>query len=176
MAGKSPREAADNFVFFIKETLSCISDHYVSAYQQSTKLYKIYYEPYATLVAEDGKTYLLSITQIFRTIPHPEQIGQFKAKTQEYSYRLMAGEKENSELVAYHWHPHDPGVKFPHLHLKASPRIHFPTSRVCLEDFVWLLMRDYQVKPRLKDDEWKEILERNKKAFEKMATWKVHQG
>jgi len=176
VAGKTPKEAADNFVFFIKETLSCISDHFVSAYQQSPKLYKVYYEPYAKVPAKNGDNYLLSVTQIFRAIPHPEQRGQFKATTQEYSYRLLGGPKENTEILAYHWHPHDPGVKFPHLHLKDSPRIHFPTSRVCLEDFVLLLIRDYQLKTRLKDEEWKEILTRNKKAFEKMATWKVYQG
>lgn len=42
-----------------------------------------------------------------------------------------------------------------------------------MEDFVQMLIRDFQIKPKLKDEEWKEILGRNKKAFEKMATWKI---
>lgn len=175
MAGRTPQEAANNFVHFLKETLSCISSHFVSAYPQSEKLYKIYYEPYARVFSRDGTNYLLSITQIFRTVPHPQQTGQYKAKTQEYSYRLMC-DPDECEILAYHWHPNDPGVKFPHLHIKESPHIHFPTSRVCLEDFVLMLMRDYKIRPRYKHDKWKEILERNKTAFEKMATWKVHQG
>jgi len=146
VAGKTPREAADNFVSFLRETLSCISDHFLSAYQQSEKLYKLYYEPYARVTAKSGDAYLVSVTQIFRTIPHPEQKGQFKATTQEYSYRLLAGPGENTEILAYHWHPQEPGVNYPHLHLRLYPRVHFPSSRVCLEDFVTLLMRDYGVR------------------------------
>ena len=173
MAGKTPREAADNFVSFLRETLSCISDHFVSAYQQSEKLYKVYYEPYATVSTGDGKEYRISVTQIFRAIPHPDLEGQFKARTQEYSYRLLAGPGENTEILAYHWHPQEPGVNYPHLHLRLYPRVHFPSSRVCLEDFVTLLMRDYGVRARRSHSECKEILTRNKKAFERMATWKI---
>jgi len=171
--GKTPREAADNFVNFLKETLSCISSQYVTAYQQSDKLFKIYYEPYAVVTTRENREYCLSVTQIFRVIPHPNLEGQFKARTQEYSYRLLAGPGENTEILAYHWHPQEPGVNYPHLHLRLYQRIHFPTSRVCLEDFVSLLMRDYGVRPRKSHSECREILDRNKKAFEKMATWKV---
>jgi hypothetical protein len=176
VAGKSPKEAADNFVNFLKETLSCISSHYLSAYQQSTKLYKVYYDPYAEVSSRDGIDYQVSIAQIFRVIPDPQSPGQFKAKTQEYSYRLLLGPGENTEIFAYHWHPLEPGVSYPHLHIMEAPRIHrihFPTSRVCLEDFVWLLLRDYQIHPKLPHAECKRILEKNKRAFEKMATWKI---
>jgi hypothetical protein len=173
VAGRTAQEAADNFVHFLKETLSCLTDHYLSAYQQSARLYKVFYDPYASLVTRDGLEYQLSFTQVFRVIPHPDMPGQFKAKTQEYSYRLLLGPEEQSEVLAYHWHPQDPGVHFPHLHIVQAHRIHFPTSRVCLEDFALLLMRDYRVRPRLSHAECKEILERNKRAFEKMATWKI---
>jgi hypothetical protein len=171
--GKSPKEAANNFIFFLRETLSCISDHFVSAYPQSQKLYKIYYEPYAELRTKKDDQYSLSITQIFRVIPHPELAGQFKARTQEYSYRLLRGPGEQNEVLAYHWHPQEPGVHYPHLHIAEAPRIHFPTSRVCLEDFVFLLIRDYGVRSIRPHAEYKEILDRNKRAFEKSATWKV---
>lgn len=173
MAGKTPKEAADNLVHFLRETLSCITGHYLSAYQQSSKLYKVFYDPYAPVKTHEGLEYLVSFTQVFRVIPHPELKGQFKATTQEYSYRLLLGPGEQSEVLAYHWHPQEPGVHYPHLHIIQSPKIHFPTSRVCLEDFVYLLKRDYRVKPILPHSECKEILERNKRAFEKMATWKV---
>ena len=173
MAGKTPREAADNFVNFLKETLSCISSQYVTAYQQSDKLFKIYYEPYAVVGTKEGKEFCLSVTQIFRVMPHPDLERQFKARTQEYSYRLLAGPGENTEILAYHWHPQKPGVNYPHLHLRLYPRIHFPSSRVCLEDFVSLLIRDYAVRPQKSHSECREILMRNKKAFEKMATWKI---
>jgi hypothetical protein len=173
VSGRNPREAATNFITFIKETLSCITDHYLNPYPQSDTLYKVYYEPYAVVHARGGGKYCLSVTQIFRAVPHPEAKDQFKAKTQEYSYRLMRGPDEQAEILAYHWHPNDPGVKYPHLHVKEIPKVHLPTSRVCLEDFVEMLMRDYRVRPRKSHSECKEILQRNKRAFEKMATWKI---
>ncbi len=174
MAAKSPKEAADNFVFFLRETLSCISDHYLSAFHQSEKLYKAFYEPYAKITGRDGIVYNLSVTQIFRTVPVPGSKGEFKAQTQEYSYRLLDETGNEDEFFAYHWHPLDPGVRYPHLHIKTAHRIHFQTSRVCLEDVILLLIRDYKIRPRLPHAEWREILSRNKKAFEKMASWKIH--
>ena len=173
MPGKNPKEAADNFVHFFRETLSCLSDHFVSAYQKSDKLYKIYYEPYAKVLSKDGTTYLVSVTQVFRTIPDPQNKKQFKATTQEYSYRLLEEGEQDLEILAYHWHPHEPGVKYPHLHVKEIQHVHFPTSRVCLEDFVALLIRDYHIKPNRPHSEYNRLLEKNKKSFEASATWKI---
>ena len=173
MAGKTPRDAAEYFVRFLRESLSCLSDHYLTAFQQSEKLFKVYYEPYAEVVARNYTNYQVSIVQIFRTVPDLQDEKQFKAKTQEYSYTLL---KEGREIVSYHWHPNDPGVSYPHLHVheKAIKRIHFPTSRVCLEDFILMLFRDYEIRPVVSHAEYKQILEKNKKNFEKWATWKIH--
>ena len=174
MAGRTPEEAAENFVNFIKESLSCVTSHFLNAHSQSSELHKIFYDPYPTVHTRSGPSYRISVTQIFRVVNDPNTAGQYKAKTQEYSYRLLKSGNTESEIVAYHWHPQDPGVRYPHLHVKAAhPRIHFPTSRVCLEDFVSMLMRDFHVRPKLSHDECKRILSKNKEAFERMATWKI---
>jgi len=170
VAGKTPKEAADNFIHYFKESLNCLSSHYVKAFQQTDKLYKIFYDPQPELTARAAK-YKVSITQVFRVTPHPDDLKEFKARTQEYSYVLLE-ENGEKEVVSYHWHPNDPGVHYPHLHIPGS-RVHFPTSRVCLEDFISMLHRDYDVKRNLSQAECKKILEKNKKAFEKGATWKV---
>jgi len=47
---KTPKDAADYFVRFLRESLSCLSEHYLTAFQQSEKLYKVYYEPYAEVM------------------------------------------------------------------------------------------------------------------------------
>jgi hypothetical protein len=172
VAGKTPKEAADNFIHYLKESLSCLSSHYVTAYQQTDKLYKIFYEPYAIVPARNTNRYQVSIIQIFKTIPDPKNEGEFKATTREYSYVLLTGDGE-TEIASYHWHPHDPGVHYPHLHVHSVERIHFPTSRVCLEDFIFMLFRDYDVRRNLPQAECKRILDKNKRAFEKSATWKV---
>jgi hypothetical protein len=173
VSGSSPKDAANNFAHFLRETLSCITPQFVSAFQQSDKLYKIWFEPYARVTTTDGGSLYISVTQIFRVVPHPETQGQFKAKTQEYSYRLLGDQNQEEEILAYHWHPNDFDVKYPHLHVRSAPRVHFPTSRVCLEDFVLLLIRYYNARPKLPHAKWRGILDKNKKAFEKMATWKV---
>ena len=173
MPGKSPKEAADTFVGFLRESLHCLSDHYLTAFQQSEKLYKIYYEPYADLLSREYTNYKVSITQIFKTIPDPQQAKQFKATTQEYSYTLLNA--AGQEVVSYHWHPNDPGVSFPHLHIhqQAIKRIHFPTSRVCIEDFILMLFREFEIRPNVSHAEYKRVLEQNKRNFEKWATWKI---
>jgi hypothetical protein len=44
---------------------------------------------------------------------------------------------------------------------------------VCLEDFVRPAIDYYDVKPRLSYAEWTGILNKNEKAFDKGATWKI---
>lgn len=170
MGGKTPKEAADRFIDYFRESLSCLSSDFVSAYQQTPKFYKIYYDPYLTVPAKNDVSYGVSITQAFRTVFDSEK-EEYKARTQEYSYVLLV-EDCTTEIVSYHWHPNDPGVKYPHLHIPGQ-RTHFPTSRVCLEDFINMLFRDFDVKRNLSHAECKRILDKNKRAFEKSATWKV---
>jgi hypothetical protein len=170
----SPREAADTFVGFLQETISCISADNLTAYRQSNKLYKVWTQPHFELKTRTGARLFISITQVFSVGPHPTAIGQFKAKTREYSYRLTKREHiDAAEILAYHWHPHDFDVRHPHLHVTRVPRVHFPTSRVCLEDFIEMTIRYFGVRPMMKYSEWSTILDKNKRAFEKMASWKV---
>ncbi len=79
----------------------------------------------------------LSFTQVLGAGPDPKEPGEFKVSTREYSYRLL--ERSNiasKEILGYHWHPNDSALRDPHLHIRCVPRVHFPTSRVCVEDVV----------------------------------------
>lgn len=174
MAGRNPREAADNFIRFFQETISCISTGGLTAFQQSTKLFKVWTNPPFELETKSGGRLAISITQVFGVGPHPTEPRRFKAKTREYSYLLSQFTDDTwKEVVAYHWHPNDFAVRYPHLHVRCVPRVHFPTSRVCLEDFITMAIRYYGCKPRGTRAEWTAILEKNKKAFEKLASWKI---
>jgi hypothetical protein len=173
VAGKNESEARDNFVHFLRETLTCITTDYLTAFKQSDKLYKVWFRPPAQVRLNDGGIRIISITQVFNIVRDRER-GGHKAKTEEYSYRFSEdSDLASAGIVSYHWHPHEFEVRTPHLHITSVPRVHFPTSRVCLEDFVRLLIDYYDVRPALPDSEWKEILKRNKAAFDKMATWKI---
>jgi hypothetical protein len=45
-----------------------------------------------------------------------------------------------------------------------------PHAKICIEDFVRLLIRDFGVRPRLPREEWKKLLAENKSSFAKHAT------
>jgi hypothetical protein len=173
VGGKTESLAKDNFLGFLRESLNCITDSYLTAFRQSDKLFKVWFDPPSPVTLRNGGRGYVSVTQIFKVVSDKER-GGFKAKTREYSYRFSADEDVASPgILAYHWHPHEFEVRFPHLHVTSLNRVHFPTSRVCVEDFILLLIDYYDVKPILKEKDWKRILQKNKAAFDQMATWKI---
>jgi hypothetical protein len=181
---RTAKEAIETFVGFLNETLSCVTEDRLSAYQESAKLYKVLYEPLAPITSISGTRYFLSVTQVC-TVEKIE--GEtFKVHTREYSYYFSeVDEPAHHGIVSYHWHPNDFAVRDPHLHLKITPntgypeierkihRAHFPTSRVCLEDFIQLLISAYDIKPLFSRSRYTTILRKNKAAFGKDATWFV---
>lgn len=174
MAAKSEWEAADKFIGYLHETLSCVTPEKLSWHQQSKKLYKVWFNPPTQLETRSGGRLFLSFTQVLGAGPDPKRLGNFKVSTREYSYRLMQrSDVASREILAYHWHPNDSELRDPHLHIRSIARVHFPTSRVCLEDFVQMLIKYYGVVPQGKRSEWTAILRKNKMAFEEMATWKI---
>jgi hypothetical protein len=174
VAGKNESEAADNFLVYLHETLSCVTSEKLTSYQQSKKLYKVWLNPPTELATRSGGRLFLSLTQVLGAGPDPRKPGEFKVSTREYSYRLLQrSDVASREILAYHWHPNDSELRDPHLHIRSVPRVHFPTSRVCLEDFIGMLIKYYGARPKMKHSEWTAILAKNKKAFEQMATWKI---
>jgi len=161
MAGKNEWEAADNFVGYLHETLSCITSDKLTFFQQSKKLYKVWFNPATKLATKSGANLFLSFTQVLGAGPDPRQLGEFKVSTREYSYRLMRrSDIASEEILAYHWHPNDSELRDPHLHVRSIARVHFPTSRVCLEDFVRMLIKYYGVISTMKKSEWTAILDK----------------
>jgi len=182
--GKSEREAVEQFAGFIRETLNCITSAKLKAHQASEKLLKLFFDPPARVVAKNGEKFYISIAQTF-TVEQRED-GLFKVHTRQYSYVFSTTQSSTHHgRVAYHWHPNDFELRDPHLHISLTPtvgyppidqkisRAHFPTSRVCLEDFVEFLIRYYDIKPPIAEREWKRILKKNKSAFAAQATWFV---
>lgn len=174
MYATSENEAVSNFIHYLQETLSCVTSAQLIGFQQGKNLRKVWFTPSAR-VAKVGTGYrFLFITQVFTVTRVPGQPKFFKVNTREYSYRLSDSPNiEYDDIVAYHWHPHEFEVRYPHLHVRAVRRVHFPTSRVCLEDFVRLGIDYYDVKPNLPHEEWTGILKKNKSAFDRGASWKI---
>jgi hypothetical protein len=184
LPGKSPKEAVENFAGFICETLSCITSDPPQAYQESENLYKILFKKPARVTAKNGDPFYIQVTQTF-TVKETVD-GTFKVHTREYSYVFSSSSvPAHKGILSYHWHPEDFDLHDPHLHITITPnmgypeierrisRAHFPTSRICLEDFLLLLIKYYDIKPVLHSSTWKRILGKNKAAFSQQASWFV---
>lgn len=123
MAGRTRKEAADNFVTFLDETISCVTAEKLMAFQQSDKLYRVFSNPPLSFSTRSGARLSFSILQVFSVGTSPEDRQQFKVKTREYSYRLAnAG---GDEILSYHWHPLKSDLRHPHLHVGRVPRVAF---------------------------------------------------
>jgi hypothetical protein len=178
--GKNPHEAAAKFAFHFRESLSVVTNAYLKANNEGDRTVLLY-EPPVRLQRRSGDPLYLSVTQTYQTIPALG--GGFKAKTTGYMYELLV-KKDGSfaTIVEFHWHPlTTKKLKWPHLHIKGNTaegeldRKHFPTARLCIEDFLRFLIRDFNVTARLPYADWKEILTRNKREFVANASW-LHYG
>jgi hypothetical protein len=169
----------------MNETLSCLTDRRLLAYQKADNTFALLYKDSIPITSMNGGRFYLQVTQICSA--EEREDGTFKAHTREYSYVFSdSSDHTYHGILSYHWHPEDFNVRHPHLHIRITPQIgspeierkiaraHFPTSRVCLEDFVLLLLNYYDIKSPLKKSEYRKILKRNKRAFSKGATWTVH--
>ena len=169
----------------MNETLSCLTDRRLAPYQEADNTFVLLYKSSGPINAENGDRFYLQITQVCSA--QRREDGSFKAHTQEYSYVFSdSAAPTNHGIISYHWHPNQFDLRAPHLHIRITPQIgcpeierlisraHFPTSRVCLEDFVFLLLKYYGIKSPLHSSNYGRILKRNKREFSKGATWTVH--
>jgi hypothetical protein len=114
----------------------------------------VWFNPPTELATKSGAKLFLSFTQVLGAGPDARQPGEFKVSTREYSYRLMQrSDVASREILAYRWHPNDSELRDPHLHIRSIARVHFPTSRVCVEDFVlyadqilWSAVNDEEIR------------------------------
>jgi hypothetical protein len=173
---KTANEADKNFAYFFRESISVLTNAtLLTSADQNRQI--LTYEPPVKLQRKKGETLYLSITQTYLII---HTADGYKAQTTDYIYAVQG--KHNDEFIPifeFHWHPEStPKLKWPHMHINANTydgdtsRVHFPTARICIEDFIKFLIRDFGIKPRLPYAVWREILIRNKAAFMAHASWK----
>jgi len=83
-------------------------------------------------------------------------------------------------LLAFHWHPKDPAVDWPHVHLKAevlSPdapftgqKLRLPTGRVSIEYVLQMSVVEMVAEP-IDPERWEEILRASEDIFKTYRTW-----
>ena len=168
----------------MNETISCLTESTLAPYQKSDNTFALLFRNAVPIHNASGSRFYLQVTQVCNTEQTDD--GLYKARTREYSYVFSDTAAESYHgILAYHWHPNDFDLRSPHLHLRITPqmgcpeierrisRAHFPTSRVCLEDFVLLLIKYYDIKSPLHHSRYRSILKRNKDAFSRGATWTI---
>ena len=175
MPARNPNEADRNFAHYFRESLSVITNAYLTAGAEGDNRVLLY-EPPVKLQRKAGDPLYLAVTQTYLVSLHG---NGFKANTTSYSYELLVKKDGNFETIAeFHWHPaRTKNLKWPHIHIKGNTaegdldRKHFPTARISIEDFVKFLVRDFDIKMRIPYEQGKQILARNKAAFVQGASW-----
>jgi len=176
--GKTAADAASYFHDRFRQSLSVITDTYLHGIREGAE-HLLFFEPPARLATTKSGFLYIDVLQTFATVQTND--GSFRAHTTGYQYAVMEAETDSTEygIVTYHWHPgRTPKLRWPHLHVIPRERdkylgnaIHLPTSRICIEDFVHLFIRDFHVRPRSSHEDWKKILTDNKTSFVKFANW-----
>lgn len=187
MGQKIPELAVEKFSMFFAETLSCATAQ-VPIGTRKKRLYKLTFFPPAPVNTVAGGQQFIAATHVFTVGPDSEH-GGYKVSSREYFYKLSDNPDENEHdkgAFSYHWHPNGYPIQYPHLHVTVTSqlgyhgleakinRAHYPTSRVCVEDFVRLLIEGYDIKPIRHRAEWGRILKKNKGAFHRSASWFIN--
>jgi hypothetical protein len=118
--------------------------------------------------------------------PFEERRPRWRATTVMYEYRLL--DRDERELLVYHWQPGPDflGPDHPHLHVSASltaqtsaiekrsidlDKLHLATGRVSLASVVRMLITEFRVAPRRHN--WSETLDRTERIFQEEAVISV---
>lgn len=179
MGGRTKHEAVKNFVESMQKSASCVTK---SVLKPSKNGYEVAEKPHMLAFLDDpvplrgAENLALSVRHDYRIV-RGEGLYRWKVQTVGYYYELQT--EFNAEIIAYHWHPESRSpLVFPHMHIgkgsgatvKGLFERHFPTIRMSLEEFLWMLIEDFGV--RHEQEDWKKILNRGRIRYEKNRTWK----
>jgi hypothetical protein len=170
MAGKSPALAVQNYIDPIRKALSCVTPAVIQVgggYSTADNPHLLTLGADPVPLSPKGEIRLL-VDQNYEIVRAKGVLGPWKVHTLKYIYALYHGEEL---ILSYHWHPDtSPDIDFPHLHHPASPKVHFPTKRIALEDVIRLAIREFGVMPLKKT--WQRMLRETQGRFETYQTWR----
>lgn len=174
MDARSERSAVETAVAEMRRAAGCVTSQPVRAARQRPGRYDLSFAPVgstASIRIQGGLARRgVELKQEIDVAPSDD--GN-KASIAQYSYRLI--EPDGREILAYHLHPDGlSSVKRPHLHVSSRippiplgdadvsiglSAMHLATGFVSLDDFIRLLIEEFDVEPRRAA--WRAILEGN---------------
>jgi hypothetical protein len=175
LAGKTSNQAVKTFLEPIRQAISCLTKHVVTASGFDPNNGR----PHVLTINNGDPVKLSSSDPIsftfqmqYRIVEAEGERGQWKVKTAGYNYSIQ--DESEQEILGYHWHPNTV-LAYPHLHICSASgvnllrKIHLPTGRISVEDVLQLLIEQFKVRPIRQD--WQKVLKRTKAGYEKFRTW-----
>jgi hypothetical protein len=180
LAGRRIEEAIDAFLSRTRRSTACLTNQPVIAIRTPAAghVYEAVFAPRsspARLQAETvRRTVLFRLTLSFEIVQPDDPRHEYATRVLSYEYRLL--DREEREVMAFHWHPIGlSDVTDPHIHLSsqlnpiemgrdqeplALADMHILTGFVTLEDVVRLLISEFSIRPRHAD--WDATLRENR--------------
>jgi hypothetical protein len=171
--GKSPADALDEYVQPIRKSLQCLTPSKFAHVSPKAGIIQ------DLIIDEIGGAKLISalhinyrVSVLHKFVIQPSS-RSYKVRTLAYRYNLDIETQDGTEeIVGYHWHPRG-AHQFPHIHVAgADPsfhKVHLPTCRISLEDFLLCLIEDFGIPARTPN--YRTILERNRRKFFEHCKW-----
>lgn len=123
--------------------------------------------------AEHQPRLLLAADLLYRAVRLEGVATRWAVRTLGYAYELTEASGPGRPMVSYHWHPHVPGVPFPHVHLPSAPseqsRLHVVVPHCTLRHVLTFAVRDLGVHPIR--DQWRRVLDEAHAVLEASMEW-----
>jgi hypothetical protein len=155
LIARSVAEAVRAYVSELRRALAPITDaHVSSAPSPRERFYRAFFTAGVIPLRASprlGVELTLRFIHEFEAVTDPGARRRWAVQPRGYIYEVRGPDRR--ELFAYHWHQLGSSVvTWPHLHIyTAGPLsgIHFPTRRLSLEAFVYLVVHELALPERL---------------------------
>lgn len=174
LAGKTPHQAVKNCLDPLSLAASCVTrDVLVASGSDVDKLESLAINRGSPSRLRGRRLYL-TVKMLYRVTEADGERGPWKVSTAAYFYALH--DERQREIIAFHWHPETENQKEPHLHVYPASnimtllaKVHLPTGRITLEQFLRFLIIELDVKP-LRND-WERVLAGTERRHLQYRTW-----
>jgi hypothetical protein len=175
LAGRTPREAVENFLAPIRKAVAFVTSEVLFA--SGSELsggphYVTFRQSPARLSGPDGIG--LTFAHYYNVIQTSEPLrGPYRVHTAGYEYEFFS--REGISIIAYHWHPTGQShITWPHIHLPKAEvfdfsKVHPPTGRISVEAALRFAITDLGVVPRR--GKWQQQFDRSERVFREFRTW-----
>jgi hypothetical protein len=180
---RTPLEARKRYIRFLQLPLSCLTKAIwvVGSSPDGGEDASLVTSEDAVRLKREGalSPLFLQASQRFELVADHRFEGEWKSKTLAYIYsvREEQGLDNESEILAWHWHPlTTPGRPDPHVHIRSEHAhltglsdLHIPTGRVAFEEVARFLIGDLGCVPAR--DDWEAVLDDTLGRFRAYRTW-----